>query len=517
MNKPLLIIICDFLLISLLSLARFDQQAPAEPDESELTEVDEVQGAQDMMEALKMALQEERQSRDVLTRELQSMQDSLQNKETVLAEKEIRIESIENNLENVERKASQLQRDRTMLKQQYDDTQKNVAFLQEQYVSVKNEAKQLQQNLSTSTVQANDSRARLETIQSELQVRRQEAKQMQGKMDALEKERKAAEEQKFQLALELKQSQTAEVIIREYYDAAKDEISVARADVEYSREQLAGAKEEVAVVREEKERVQDHADALAVGVGNLTAKSEEIREDIRSNTPLAANTIFNDFVENRITTRFFAARSGLFGQAINKESETNSVLVRDGDTIYALYHVEGTPFRIWQGESNWEQLTGVVNRSQKAYSVALMSCIEADPRILVGPVGAKQADVLGGKIYNLAENPFKFQEAVLVGAQNGYYGEAEFKLDPQNPNYVKMEKQAFRKLVGKFSPSRGDLVFSKTGELLGIMVNDTHCAVLKSIETTTKFKFGNNVLSEQTGGIMASQKFIMNSLPIHLQ
>ena len=117
---------------------------------------------------------------------------------------------------------------------------------------MKNEAKQLQQNLSTSTVQANDSRVRLETIQSELQVRRQEAKQMQGKMDALEKERKAAEEQKFQLALELKQSQTAEVIIREYYDAAKDEISVARADVEYSREQLAGAKEEVAIVREEK-------------------------------------------------------------------------------------------------------------------------------------------------------------------------------------------------------------------------------------------------------------------------
>ena len=190
MNKPLLIIICDFLLISLLSLARFDQQAPAESDESELTEVDEVQGAQDMMEALKMALEEERQSKDVLSRELQSMQDSLQNKETVLAEKEIRIESIENNLEKVERKASQLQRDRTMLKQQYDDTQKNVAFLQEQYVSVKNEAKQLQQNLSTSTVQANDSRARLETIQSELQVRRLEAKQMQGKMDALEKERK---------------------------------------------------------------------------------------------------------------------------------------------------------------------------------------------------------------------------------------------------------------------------------------------------------------------------------------
>ncbi|MBT5927471.1 MAG: hypothetical protein HOH33_12715, partial [Verrucomicrobia bacterium] len=267
----------------------------------------------------------------------------------------------------------------------------------------------------------------------------------------------------------------------------------------------------------EKERIQDHADALAVGVDNLATKSEEIRDDIRNNTPLAANKIYNDFVENRITTRFYAARSGLFGQAINRESETNSVLVKDGNTIYALYHAEGTPFRIWQGESDWEQLTGVVNRSEKAYSIALMACISADPRILVVPVGDTQANVLGGDIYSLAENPFKFQEAVLVGAQEGYYGEAEFKLDPANPDYVKMEKQAFRKLVGKFSPSRGDLVFSKTGELLGIMVNNTHCAVLKSIETTQRFKFGTNVVSEQTGAIMANQKVIMNRLPIHLQ
>jgi hypothetical protein len=486
MNKPLLIIICDFLLISLLSLARFDQQPPVEPDEPELTEADEAQGAEDMMEALKMALEQERQSKEDLTRELQSMQDNLQNKETVLAEKETKIETIEDNLEDVERKANQLQRERQMLKQQYDDTQKNVAFLQEQYVNVKNEAKQLQETLSSSTVQATDSKARLETIQSELEVRRQEAQQMQDKMEALDKERKAAEEEKFQLALELKQSQTAEVIIREHYDAAKDEVQIARADVEYSRRQVAEAKneidvarQEVAVVRQEKERIQDHADALAEGVDNLAIKSEEIIEDIRNNTPLAANTIYNDFVENRITTRFFAARSGLFGQTIDKKSETNSVLVRDGDKIYALYHVDGTPFRIWQGESDWEQLTGVVNRYEKAYSVALMSCIEADPRILVVPVGGKQADVLGGKIYSLAENPFKFQEAVLVGAQQGYYGEAEFKLDPKNPDYVKMEKQAFRKLVGKFSPSRGDLVFSKTGELLGIMVNNTHCCCVE--------------------------------------
>jgi len=146
-----------------------------------------------------------------------------------------------------------------------------------------------------------------------------------------------------------------------------------------------------------------------------------------------------------------------------------------------------------------------------------MAFIESDPRILVVPVGAEQAKTLGGKIYALAEDPFKFQEAVLVGAKDGYYGEAEFKLDPENPRYVKMEKKAFRKLVGKFSPSKGDLVFSKTGELLGIMVNSSYCAVLRSIETTQRFRFGMNVTAEGTGRIMARQKVSLNQLPIHLQ
>jgi hypothetical protein len=80
-----------------------------------------------------------------------------------------------------------------------------------------------------------------------------------------------------------------------------------------------------------------------------------------------------------------------------------------------------------------------------------------------------------------------------------------------------MEKRAFRKLVGKFSPSKGDLVFSKTGELLGMMVNNDYCAVLSSIETTQKFRFGMSVLSEGTGRIMARQAVSVSALPLHFQ
>ena len=51
------------------------------------------------------------------------------------------------------------------------------------------------------------------------------------------------------------------------------------------------------------------------------------------------------------------------------------------------------------------------------------------------------------------------QDAVLVGAREGYYGESKFQIDLSTPNYVKMDRNSFKGLFGKFNPSRGDLVF----------------------------------------------------------
>ncbi|MDG1891125.1 MAG: hypothetical protein P8L18_07425 [Verrucomicrobiota bacterium] len=524
MNRPLLIIICDFLLISILSLARFDQSMPTEPSKPEKPDSAQSLANQDMLDVLTMALEEERQSKASMAEELDEIRDSLKNKESALQEKEGRILRIEDNLLSVEERASQLGRERELLRQQYQDTQKNVTFLQEQYVSVKADAKQLQENLSMRSGEVIDSRARLTTIESELQVRRKEAQRMQDKMDSLEKERKANEKEKFELALELKQSQTAEIIIREHYDAAKHEIKDAREDVDYSRAQVSLARKEidqargdVVILREEKDKVQEHAQTLARGVEELAEQSEEIRKDMLKNTPMAANTIYNQFIQNRISTRFYAARSGVFGQNVKKESTTHSVLVRDKERVYALYHIDGTPFSLWAGDGTWEQLTGVVRRDPNAYSVALMAFLKADPRLMVVPVGAKQADKLGSMVYSLAEDPYKFQEAILVGAKDGYYGETAFKMDPNNPNYVRMDKNALAKLRGRFTPSMGDLVFSKTGELLGMMVNSSYCVVLKSIETTLQFSFGLNVASERSADIMALQNGELEALPLRFQ
>jgi len=91
------------------------------------------------------------------------------------------------------------------------------------------------------------------------------------------------------------------------------------------------------------------------------------------------------------------------------------------------------------------------------------------------PVTQAEAGQLGGKVYRISSDPYKFQDAVLIGADEGYYGECDFQIDLSTPSYLKLDRNLLKGLFGKFNPSRGDLVFSRTGELLGIMVNNIYC------------------------------------------
>ena len=117
--------------------------------------------------------------------------------------------------------------------------------------------------------------------------------------------------------------------------------------------------------------------------------------------------------------------------------------------------------------------------------------------MVVVPIDATQARQLGGKVYKIAPDPFKFSDAVLVGANEGYYGECKFQIDLTTPQYVKMDRSLFRGLFGKFDPSRGDLVLSKTGEVLGIMVNNEYCAVLGKITPIATLQCGDNLRAQQ--------------------
>ena len=520
MNRPLLIIICDFLLISLLSLAKFE---PASTNGNQtLSNSLSPQRTNDMVAVLKTALASEQQVRETLSSQLDSAQESLENSEQALVAKDSKIALIEKDLEEVEGRAQQLQNERVLLQQQYTDTQKSVSFLQDQFLEASSEAKRLQNDLNRSEQSAVAAKTKLQMIESELNLRRSEVLAMQAKMESLEAERQDAEQQRFQLALELKQSQTTEIIVREQFDAAKDEIREARQDVAYSREQVSIAQSETSLVREEassallgKERADERAGQLAEGIAELVQRNEAMAEQLQAPRSMTPSAIYARFLDQRLLTRFQASRSGTFGNTITQEKNSYSIVVSNGSDLVALYHTDQTPIQLWSGSSEWEQMAGRVEREQKAYSCAKICFIDADPRVLSMPVGARQAQVLGLRPFELAEDPLAHDQVILVdpSLDGDAYGAFDIRLSANYSNYLEVSLPALERLSQSLVPSPGHLVFNPVGELVGIMVNDSHCLVIDGITESGDIPFGYQTARSMTDDTFSRQAERLAALP----
>ena len=158
---------------------------------------------------------------------------------------------------------------------------------------------------------------------------------------------------------------------------------------------------------------------------------------------------------------------------------------------------------------------GRVNAGQ--VPVTALSFAKADPRMVIIPVSPADVARLGSRVYRTSGDPFKFQDAVLVGAQEGYYGECKFQIDVRTPDYVKLDRNLLKGLFGKFNPSRGDLVFSRTGELLGVMANDSYCLVIRRFDATSTFKLAQSLHAQNLTDTLAHYYVTIEQMPAELQ
>jgi hypothetical protein len=133
------------------------------------------------------------------------------------------------------------------------------------------------------------------------------------------------------------------------------------------------------------------------------------------------------------------------------------------------------------------------------------------------PVDPEQVKAAGVKVYQTALDPFKFPDAVLISNGGAGYGEVGFRLDPSLPSYVQMDNRVMKRLFGNFSPNRGDLVLSRTGELLGIMANNDYCAVINNFLPTKTVVTGDSVKDQHTGAIFTELNARLLRLPFKLQ
>lgn len=487
MNKALLIIICDFLLLSLLSLARFDE-APIDQQPEQQRAPDQASTRDDLMDALQTALEQEQQTREQLQTQLEQTRDQAKTQEQLLAEREASLRALQQNLRQTEEQARLLDQERKALDEQVYASVRSIVDLEKQ--------------LTDASVQTQVSQARLDALAAELRMREREAERLQNQLSTVEERQKAAETEKQQLAVRLQVTEKEKDLVREQLVA--------------TREQVAVVQQEKQQIQQEKAVIQEHAKVLAEGVSSLADKSGELSQEIRENRPLTGNVILSSFFTNRVDAEFTAGRGGLLGQTGDSRS-TKTVLVSSGGQVYALYHAQDTLLNIAAGSTDWNYLFGNLRRGFALVSLESLSFLQADPRIILAPISADQAKELGVAVYPLAKEPFKFSEAVLVGGAEGYHGEAPFQLDPATPKHVRMQRERFSKLFGKFTPSRGDLVFSKTGEVLGIMANGEYCLVLDDLTVGGTVTLGATIQGETNKQVLANMGFRTSQLPAQVR
>jgi hypothetical protein len=90
-------------------------------------------------------------------------------------------------------------------------------------------------------------------------------------------------------------------------------------------------------------------------------------------------------------------------------------------------------------------------------------------------------------------------------------------MDTSTPSYVKLDRSFVKGLFGKFNPSPGDLVFSKQGDLLGIMANNTYCLLMRNFEAMATIQFGADVRAQNTGSTLAAMYGVVQGMPFKLQ
>jgi hypothetical protein len=338
-------------------------------------------------------------------------------------------------------------------------------------------AQELAQRAEISAQEASMSKERLAQLQRDLEQRQAESDRQKQQLTQMEQAQSEARQRIENLSVAVKVAEQEKLLLRENADSLKTQVEVERT---------------------ERQKVQETTVQLAQGVGQLAQQSNQLTTEIRENRPINANTLFNDFLANRVQTTFSTARASLFGPG-NKTKESKTIFVADGKQVFALVHIDETPFVLRDQTADLEKLSVIFAKGAYKTTAPDVRFLSADPRIVAVPVDSAQVKALGVKVYQTALEPFKFPEAVLISNGGAGYGEVSFKLDPAEPSYVQMDNRLTKRLFGDFATSSGDLVLSKTGELLGIMVNRDYCVLINNFLPAKTIRTGDAIVDQHTG------------------
>jgi hypothetical protein len=447
MNKALLLIICDFLLISVLALVEFDTPEEETPPPDQPPPQIEEGMNRDMVELLQLSLESEEArraalaaekaeleaAREALAEERADLARNLEERETTLSLTEEERDRLAAERERLAREAAELARERETLAAAKAETEATLEETREERGALARD------------LEAEAERAR--ALQAELQQRLSALAAAEATVAAAEERAAALEARTRTLSTDLQ---------------------IARTERELLSENLRTARTEVEIARVERQRAEQRSEELAQGVTQLAEQTEAVQAEIRRAQPISSNEIFSRYERNRLTLQFEATVPAFLGTR-QESSTVEAVLVRHEDRTYAVFEGSQGPFRL-ESLDRLRSISGRLVLGTRRLEIVEISLLAADPRLVAVQVPERYLAETGKEPFALSEDPFRFPQAVLISNQLGAYGETPFRLLPGGDNGIAVDRSLMSSLRGQFQPSRGDYVFAQTGRLLGLMV-----------------------------------------------
>ena len=533
MNRSLLLVVCDFLLLSILALARFDvpKDAVIAQDGQKIVSKEVVERISDgenyddvvaELEATNETLLENLSSdKDDLFEQKLKLEAEIAERQKILEQKDQEIESKDAVIQGNEQALDLAKNEAEKLEAQRKEIESKREELLQSNAASKKELELLAKNLE----QAKKKSEELAELKSEKEREAQAARlELAASVERAKAQEFAASEARAMLMDEKKRSDellASTAKIDQKIDSLNKGLDGVGQDLKNVGEGLAGVGEKISTVSQDVSTVKAGVSQVEKDVQESAASQKENFRKLNERQTRSVNEIFTRYEQNKVTLELTYTHKFGITQSIREDKfSMDTILMVDGNFVYALVHAKDSPFRVEFNPRRLVSVTGQISGSKlkaplEVKEIAFMD----DPRMIIVPLYANPQDLVessGIELFRAPQNPFLFDDAVVVDVKDSRFGQTKCLRDEKDGRYIEVDERSFAFLTGAFNPGKGDLVFSQKAELLGIMVNGDYAFHVKNlggrIEGGSRTLLGDSFDADKTNTLLRDLKKKLSGL-----
>lgn len=533
MNKTLMLVICDFLLLSMLALARFDP-----PEDLPVATLDATASSAtaeaELISLLEESLESELESRSDLNEDLDETRQDLEEKARSLAEREAALADTQKSLElkaaeaallaaanatieadqallsaekaQVEAEKAQVEADRQALAQKFESTRTELESAQTERIELTQTLGHLKEESSVSKERLSQAEKDLIAREVALAQREAELKAAQAEAQRLNKEREALNQQ-------LKVAQAERTLLEQNLSneqKVNQQLQVEKAQALAHAERMT---ENVSELGAGVTQLGQGVSELGQGVTELAQSSEEIIQEMDASRPRTMSEIFTRFQNNRATIHFTSSEKPRIGSPQTHHYESKSILIADTTGTYLVTHTADTPFAFFKNPDSILSVQLEVTLAGRTLPLNQVAFLSADPRLIYIPLPKHVVKASGLETFELALQPERWEEAVLVKNDESNFGRTGFRRLTSSERFLKMDRPALGELFTDFASSRGDLAFSKSSQFIGVLTDSKHAVVIESFLASAIGNLGPGFNKEESAATIRRLKDRVRKLP----